>query len=234
MTIDRRCALQGLAGLGAAVFLPRTFAASTQWRTADNPFRLGVSSGFPTTNSVVLWTRLAPDPLVPGGGMPPDDIEVLWEIAEDEQFRRGLRRGSAVSTPVFAHSVRTEVPGLRPGRPYWYRFNAGGQRSAVGRTRTLPATTAPGTQLRLAVACCQHYEHGHYAALSHIAADAPDAILHLGDYIYEGAPTPGRVRAHVGNLCRTLARLPIAVCAVPAGSIAAGRTRRGSLVRHLG
>jgi alkaline phosphatase D len=205
MTMHRRHALQGLAALGAAAFLPRTYAASTQWRSADNPFRLGISSGFPTTGSVVLWTRLAPDPLTAGGGMPPEDIEVLWEIAEDDRFRRGLRRSTAVAIAGFAHSVRAEVAGLRPGRPYWYRFSAGGQRSPVGRTWTLPATTSSGSQLRLAVACCQHYEHGHYAALSHIAADAPDAIVHLGDYIYEGAATPGRVRAHLGNLCRTLA-----------------------------
>jgi alkaline phosphatase D len=137
--------------------------------------------------------------------MPPMDVDVHWEIAEDEKFRRGLLRGTTDATVAFAHSARVEVVGLQPGRHYWYRFIAGGQRSPVGRTRTLPAAGSRVAQLHLAVACCQHYEHGHYAALKYMAADAPDAIVHLGDYIYEGAPIHNRVRAHVGDLCRTLA-----------------------------
>ncbi|MEO8307111.1 MAG: alkaline phosphatase D family protein [Pseudomonadota bacterium] len=203
MGFSRRKALQGFAAVGATSLLARAHAA-TQWHSADNPFRLGVASGFPTDESVVLWTRVAPDPLAPDGGMPPADIELQWEIAEDERFRRGLLRGTAIAAANFAHSARVEVAGLLPARHYWYRFTAGGQRSANGRTRTLPAAGSRVVELHLAVACCQHYEHGHYAALKYLAADAPDAIVHLGDYIYEGAPLHNRVRAHVGNLCQTL------------------------------
>jgi alkaline phosphatase D len=201
--VSRRMALQGFAAAGAAALLSRVRAAA-DWHSADNPFRLGVASGFPTENSVVLWTRVAPDPLAPDGGMPPTDVDVQWEIAADESFTRGVLRGTTVAAAQFAHSARVEVAGLQPGRHYWYRFIAGGQRSARGRTRTLPAAGSRVAELHLAVACCQHYEHGHYAALKYIAADAPDAIVHLGDYIYEGAPIHNRVRAHVGNLCRTL------------------------------
>jgi alkaline phosphatase D len=203
MGISRRNVLQGMAAAGAASLLSRVRAAA-DWQIADNPFRLGVASGFPTDRTVVLWTRVAPDPLAPDGGMPPMDVDVQWEIAADEQFTRGVLRGTTLAQSAFAHSARVEVAGLQPARHYWYRFMAGGQRSATGRTRTLPAAGSRVAELHLAVACCQHYEHGHYAALKHMANDAPDVIVHLGDYIYEGAPIHNRVRAHVGNLCRTL------------------------------
>lgn len=196
--------LRGLAVLGAASLLPRVGSAATPWRTADNPFRLGVASGYPTDRSVVLWTRVAPDPLAPDGGMPPADVDVQWEIAADEQFTRGLRRGTTQAMVAFGNSARVEVHGLQPDRHYWYRFAAGGQRSPVGRTRTLPAVTAEPATLHIALACCQHYEHGHYAALAHLATAAPDLVLHVGDYIYEGAPSINRVRTHLGTTCRAL------------------------------
>jgi alkaline phosphatase D len=191
-----------MVAVGAASLLSRVRAAD--WHAADNPFRLGVASGFPTDRSVVLWTRVAPDPLAPDGGMPPADVDVQWEIATDEAFTRNVRSGTTQAILALGHSARVEVQGLSPARQYWYRFIAGGQRSAKGRTRTLPATGSRVAELHLAVACCQHYEHGRYAALKYMAADAPDAIVHLGDYIYEGAPVHNRARAHVGNLCRTL------------------------------
>jgi alkaline phosphatase D len=208
MIFNRRDALQAMAAVSATSVLPRALAAdagaATQWRTADNPFRLGVASGFPTDSTVVLWTRVAPDPLAPDGGMPPMDVEVQWEMAADEQFTRGLRRGTTAASVALGHSARVEVQGLSPGRHYWYRFLSGGQRSPVGRTRTLPPAGAPVSALHLAVSCCQHYEHGYYAAFKHMASAAPDAIVHLGDYIYEGAASTGRVRTHLGGLCRTL------------------------------
>jgi alkaline phosphatase D len=101
--------------------------------------------------------------------------------------------------------VHLQVRGLRPARDYWYRFIAGGHASATGRTRTLPAARDAVAQLRVAVASCQHYERGHFAAWRHVAAAAPDAILHLGDYIYEGAPETGKLRLHNGPRCYTLA-----------------------------
>jgi alkaline phosphatase D len=117
-----------------------------------------------------------------------------------------VARGGATAQLVFAHSVHVPVQGLRPARDYWYRFMAGGHVSAVGRTRTLPAPRDDVAGLHLAVASCQHYETGHYAAWRHVAADAPDAIVHLGDYIYEGAPGgANRLRRHTGQRCVSLA-----------------------------
>jgi alkaline phosphatase D len=171
---------------------------------AEDPFRLGVSSGFPTDHSVVLWTRLAPSPLAADGGMPPVDVEISWELARDEQFRRIERRGNLVASAGAAHSARVEVPGLEPARSYWYRFVAGAHRSRTGRTRTLPALGSDQASLNLAVVSCQHYEHGHYSAYRHIADAAPELVVHLGDYIYEGAAADGGVRRHMGSACRTL------------------------------
>src|SRR5690606_30351151 len=104
---------------------------------AAYPFTLGVASGDPTPDGVVLWTRLAPDPLN-GGGMPPVRVPVQWELASDEGFRRVLRRGDMLAVPELAHSVHVEVDGLDPDRIYWYRFAYDGIPSPVGRTRTAP------------------------------------------------------------------------------------------------
>ena len=109
----------------------------------QNPFTLGVASGYPLPNGVALWTRLAPEPLAPDGGMPPEAFPVRWEVAEDDRFQKIAASGDAWAEPVFAHSVHAEPTGLEPGRDYWYRFHAAGATSPVGRTRTAPAMRAP-------------------------------------------------------------------------------------------
>ncbi|MEV0620391.1 alkaline phosphatase D family protein [Nonomuraea sp. NPDC050404] len=153
-----------------------------------NPFTLGIASGEPLPDGVVLWTRLAVDPLGTDprrpGGMAPRAVEVSWQLAEDERFTRGLRQGSIRALPVWAHSVHVRVTGLRAGADYYYRFKASGTQSAVGRTRTAddPLSTRP---VRFAVANCQRYEHGFYTAYRHLAEERPDVVLHVGDYIYE-------------------------------------------------
>lgn len=161
-----------------------------------DPFTLGVASGDPVPDGVVLWTRLAPDPLAPSGGMPDARVPVTWEIDEDERFSRP-RRGTAVADPAWGHSVHVEIAGLAPGRRYFYRFISGGIASPVGRTRTAPAAGDAVDRLRIAFASCQHYEAGHYAAYRHIVADDPDLVLFLGDYIYEGNRGDGGVRRHL-------------------------------------
>ncbi|NAS23295.1 alkaline phosphatase [Herbidospora sp. NEAU-GS84] len=158
------------------------------------PFTLGVASGEPAPDGVIIWTRLAPDPLN-GGGMPASTFDVRWEVAEDDTFAKLTASGTARAQPSGAHSVHVKVTGLRPASVYFYRFRADGHTSRVGRTKTAPApaSTAP---LRIAVASCQRYEHGHFTAYRHLVADEPDVILHLGDYIYEygkpAVPEPGR------------------------------------------
>jgi alkaline phosphatase D len=198
--------LQGLAALGGAFVLPRAArSAPPSQPLPDYPFRLGVASGFPTEHSVVLWTRLAPRPEQPDWGMPPMDWKVAYEVAADERFRHIVARGRATAETRFAHSVRQEVKGLDPARQYWYRFMAGNHVSTVGRTRTLPTSHAKVADLRLVVACCQHYETGYYAAWKHAVAEAPDFMLHVGDYIYDTAPRTTRVRRHSGGgACFTL------------------------------
>ncbi len=151
------------------------------------PFSLGVASGSPLPDSVVLWTRILPDPLN-SAAMPAVALPVRWEMAEDEAFARIAAKGLAAALPALAHSVHVEVPALAPDRWYWYRFMFGDAVSPVGRTRTAPQADALPGLLRLAVASCQHWEFGTYAAHRHIAAAAPDLIAFLGDYIYEWGP----------------------------------------------
>jgi alkaline phosphatase D len=133
----------------------------------------------------------------------PDRVDVRWEIAHDEGFTRPAGRGVEIAEAAWAHSVHAEVAGLEPDRWYWYRFHALGTQSAVGRTRTVPAPAA-ATTLHFAITSCQRWDHGHFAAWRHAAADNLDLVLFLGDYIYEYASPPGRVRAHEGGLARTL------------------------------
>jgi alkaline phosphatase D len=162
---------------------------------AVDPFTLGVASGSPLPDGVVLWTRLAPDPLR-GGGLPPAPVEVRWELAHDEQFRRIAQAGTAPADARLAHSVHVEVQGLEPARWYWYRFMAGGAVSPVGRTRTAPAAGVAAERLRFAFASCQHYEQGFYAAHRHMAAEDLDLVVFLGDYIYESSWGRNHVRRH--------------------------------------
>lgn len=159
---------------------------NTQPRFRDTPFTLGVASGDPLPDRVVLWTRLAPDPLN-GGGMSPEGVRLRWEVASDERMRQIVRRGETLATPHYAHSVHVDVDGLRPSRHYYYRFTAAGFESPIGRTRTAPALDALPDRLHLAFASCQQWETGYFTAYDHMAAEDPDLILHLGDYIYESS-----------------------------------------------
>src|SRR6185295_16811901 len=169
MPISRRRFLAAAALLAGAAPLGRLYA---QARFDRDPFTLGVASGYPAPEGVVLWTRLAPDPQA-GGGMPPGTVEVGWEVATDEAFRTIVRSGKEGAATEWAHSVHAEVAGLAPGREYFYRFHAGGATSPVGRTRTAPAAGASG-RLRFAFASCQQYEQGYYSAYRHMAQEDLD------------------------------------------------------------
>jgi alkaline phosphatase D len=160
-----------------------------------DPFTLGVASGDPLPDSVVLWTRLARDPLH-GGGMPRQNIEVEWQVASDDSMRQVVRRGKTLASPDLGHSVHVDVRGLEPGRWYWYQFKAGTELSPIGRTRTAAAANRPLERLRFAFASCQHYEQGYFNAYQHMAEQELDLVIHLGDYIYEGPAMPQRVRRH--------------------------------------
>ncbi len=170
----------------------------------DDPFQLGVASGDPAVDGVVLWTRLCPRPNEADGGMPREAVEVDWELAEDEAFSSGVRRGKALALPELAHSVHVEIPGLAAERPYWYRFTAGGRRSEVGRTRTLPVPGSLPARVRFALASCQNWEQGLYTAYGHLLRDDVDFVFFVGDYIYEGVAKVPIFRKHPGNVCKTL------------------------------
>ncbi len=169
----------------------------SDFKFKDYPFSLGVASGDPLPDGVVLWTRLAPDPLH-GGGMPDQNVEVRWEVCSDQAMKKQVASGTEIASPDFAHSVHVEVSGLKPGRPYWYRFKAGKEISPIGRTRTAPAIDAMPERLRFAFASCQHFESGFFNAYYHMANDDLDLVVHLGDYIYEGEGKSGAIRKHVG------------------------------------
>ena len=194
---SRRSFIAGSLASAGAILLPgwRSLRASDLGFKA-NPFSLGVASGYPTPTSVVLWTRIAPSPLEPGGGLPPGVVPVTWELATDEKMTKVVRTGREYATPDWAHSVHAEPEGLESGRDYWYRFTVGGARSVVGRTRTAPAPGAATSRLRMSVASCQHYEHGYFSAYRHMLEDELDLIVHVGDYIYEVSYGENPVRSH--------------------------------------
>jgi alkaline phosphatase D len=160
----------------------------------DGLFSLGVASGDPIPGGVVLWTRLAPEPLA-GGGMPPVDVPVSWEVASDERFRRVVRAGHATASPRWAHSVHVDVRHLRPDARYFYRFRVGDQVSLVGRTRTAPAR-GRGDRLRFLFASCQNWQDGFWPAWAFAPQEDPDLVVHLGDYIYEGGANSAALRQH--------------------------------------
>src|SRR5262247_2520469 len=150
---SRRSFLIG-AGALSGFAITGQFPSLSQTKFSADPFSLGVASGDPFPDSVVLWTRLAPDPLN-GGGMPQSAVTVRWEVAEDEQMKKIVQRGSESASPELGHSVHVEVRGLKPARWYWYRFIAGSAVSPIGRTRTAPNFNAQLAHLALAFASCQ-------------------------------------------------------------------------------
>jgi alkaline phosphatase D len=170
------------------------------------PFTLGVASGDPLPDGIVLWTRLAPQPLE-GGGMPMAIVDVNWEIARDPRFQNIAQKGVALARPELGHSVHVEVAGLEPGREYWYRFRAGDEVSRTGRTKTALPAGGPVDEVRFGVCGCNHYEAGYFTAFRRMAEEQFDFVFHTGDYIYEGRADGGRsdrVRQHNGDRIYTL------------------------------
>jgi alkaline phosphatase D len=198
LTLSRRSFLAGSASFALAALLAKRLGGAVSAAPAlpAYPFTLGIASGDPAPDGMVLWTRLAPRPRETGGGMPPQPVAVQWQVAEDEGMTRVVQRGTATAEPAWAHSVHVEVAGLQPDRWYWYQFNCGGELSPRGRTRTLPPADAAPPRLRFAFASCQKYEMGHYTAYEHLAREDLDLVVHLGDYIYEKGDDKRAVRPH--------------------------------------
>ena len=189
----------GKMNLSRRLFLIRSAAFASTVYAAPNfkkyPFTLGVMSGEPAPDGFVLWTRLAPD-LLHGGGMDNASMEVEWTVAEDRGMKRVVKKGKAIAAPALGHSVHVGVAGLKSQRPYWYRFKAGKEVSPVGRAITAPNPGEKQDKLKFAFASCQHWEAGLWTAYQHMLEDDPELVVHLGDYIYEGATKDTGVRKH--------------------------------------
>lgn len=177
--LSRRAVMAASTGL---FFARATATQGLEMRRAAPayPFALGVASGDPATDGFVLWTRLSAG----GASLDAPAVPVTYEVAEDEVFRRIVRRGRRAASPALGHAVHVEIEGLRPGRTYWYRFHALGAVSPVGRTATAPERA---TRARIAVSSCQHFELGWFCAYRDMVAAQPDLIVQLGDYIYENS-----------------------------------------------
>ncbi len=197
VSLDRRSLLTAAsaAALWPLANIRIAEAADRRTRTSNDPFQLGIASGDPAPDGFVLWTRLAPDPLN-GGGMPAENVRVRWQVATDDGMKNIVRKGVATADKDWAHSVHVEVQGLLPDRTYWYQFEAAGEISPIGRTRTTPAADVMPDRLRFAFASCQHYETGYFNALRHMSNEDLHAVVHLGDYIYEGGMSKPRPRQH--------------------------------------
>ena len=200
--LNRRQLLQWATAGAAGLNWPRRAWAQTQ-RSTDpvGLFGLGVASGSPTHDSVVLWTRLMQPPVQPANS---PGVAVRWEVADDDKFTRLAASGQSLAVPDLADSVHVEVNGLTPDRWYFYRFMVGDAVSAVGRTRTFPAPDSAVANLRLAYASCQRWEHGYFSAYRHMAQENLDLVLFLGDYIYEYPRAANAVRTPPGGWVLTL------------------------------
>ena len=209
-TLSRRQLLKvaGVLGFGAIAtpLVARSMQAKPVFRSY--PFSLGVASGDPQPDGIVLWTRLAPDPLN-GGGMPAQPVEVNWEVSATTNFGNPIQKGVYLARPELNHSVHVEVAGLQSGREYFYRFLVGDEISQTGRTKTAPALGAAVDRVRFGVVGCNSYEAGYFTAYRRAAEQAYDFIIHTGDYIYGGRANGNRtpdvvVREHQGDEAFTL------------------------------
>jgi alkaline phosphatase D len=176
--LSRRRFLAGAAAVAA------TWPLRTAAQGASGPrtiFRHGVASGDPLPDRIILWTRVTP----PDAGTT-TAIEVRWLIAEDERLERVASRGTASAAAERDYTVKIDAAGLRPGRPYYFAFEAGRERSPIGRTRTAPAGRV--NRMQLGIVSCANYPAGFFNVYRCLAGrDDLDAVVHLGDYIYEFA-----------------------------------------------
>jgi alkaline phosphatase D len=212
--IERRRFLKFTGALaGAAAFCQaRGDLAHATTPLGGYPFTLGVASGDPERHGAVLWTRLAPAPFEPDGGVPYRRLPVEWRVAKDPGMRRVVRKGTTLAVPQLAHSVHVEVSDLDPGREYFFQFRYRDEVSPVGRTLTAPSRWSSVSSLAFAFASCQKWDDGYYSAYRRMAEEDIAFVVHLGDYLYEygidehggfrGVPVPDQFRPE----CETLER----------------------------
>jgi len=186
MSLSRRALLQNLSVLGAVAALP--IGCSDEDAPAeDSPFKHGVASGDPLADAVILWTRVTTAAA---------SVEVKWELSATKDFAKVDASGTATTSADRDYTVKVDAKALKAGTTYFYRFTAEGKTSPVGRTKT--ASTGALSRLRLGVVSCSSLAHGYFHAYRELATRLDlDAIVHLGDYIYEyGNQEYGEVRKY--------------------------------------
>ncbi|HQR87156.1 MAG: hypothetical protein B7Y59_08925 [Burkholderiales bacterium 35-55-47] len=189
--------------LALAPWLTAVAAPSSERRRWKiNPFALGVASGRPRADSVVLWTRLIFGDEDRAVGT--EALRVQVEVFADAALKRRVQKAEVVTNEARGHSVHVHLQQLQPSTDYWYRFIQGEARSTVGHTRTAPALNADVRELRIALSSCQHYEHGQFIAHREIAQQKLDFVLFMGDYIYESSNPKYAIRKHSNEEPKTL------------------------------
>jgi len=172
--VKRRSFIQVMAGSAVAGYL--NLGARAAAAAEPRVFKHGVASGDPLDDAVIIWTRVS--------GQSRNRVRVKWWLASDPEFKQIVRRGREKTGPERDYTVKVDVTGLEPGQTYYYRFSAGGERSMTGRTQTLAAGALDSA--RFAVVSCSNHPYGFFNVYRDIAAqDDLDAVIHLGDYLYE-------------------------------------------------
>ena len=194
--MDRRGLLRGglvgLTGAAAASLIgcaPGTAMLPPPEPMDLGPFSCGIASGVHSDTAVVLWTRFAPAALA-------GPVEVAWQVASDPGFAQIVQSGTGIGSAQNDGCIKVLADNLPAGQTLWYRFTVDGLSSPIGRTKTLPAPGSTPASVRLAVASCQNFSAGFYPAWRAIESEELDAVVFLGDYIYEyeGRPSPLDVR----------------------------------------
>lgn len=158
--------------------------------TALAPFYHGVASGDPLDDRVIIWTRVTPEY--------DSTITVQWKVALDTGFKKIVTTGVTSTDYTKDYTVKVDVTGLQPGVTYYYYFSALNKNSMIGRTHTLPVSTV--NHLRFAVVSCVNYQMGYFNGFKRISErNDLDAVLHLGDYLYEYATYGYGYTAAVGR-----------------------------------
>lgn len=142
------------------------------------PFYHGVASGDPLADRVIIWTRVTPEDSLPS-------IKVMWEVASDDSFSKIVNKGDIETNPSKDYTVKVDVNGLEEGTRYFYRFRALGKTSITGKTKT---ASQNAESIAFGVVSCSNYDFGYFNAYGALAKEELDAVIHLGDYIYEYEP----------------------------------------------
>lgn len=157
-------------------------------KATNSKFPFGVASGDPGPDRVVLWTKVFTENLA-------EAIDVNWVIATDTTLKNVVGGGSLAADSSSAFTIQVDQQGLQPATTYFYCFFSATDSSAIGRTRT---ASANGESLRFIVASCANYQMGYFNAYGHIAKQTNiDAVLFLGDYIYEYGTRSNAIRPHI-------------------------------------